>query len=103
MTSTVQDKLGSVGDLCRKHRVRRLALFGSGVSDGFDPASSVLDSLVEFQLMQPAEHADSYFNLEEDLRLLLGVPIDLVEPGSIRNPYFRQAVEQSQVVLFEAA
>ncbi len=103
MTSAVRDRLGLLGDLCRRHRVRRLALFGSGASERFDPASSDIDLLVEFHPMKPAEHADSYFSLEEDLRLLFGLPIDLVEPGPIRNPYFREAVEQTQVVLFEAA
>ena len=29
-------------------------------------------------------------------------PVDLVEPGPIRNPYFRQVIEQTQVVLYEA-
>ncbi len=53
--------------------------------------------------MSPAEHARNYFGLQEDLQGLFGVPVDLVEPGPIRNPYFRQAIEQTQVVLFEAA
>jgi hypothetical protein len=29
--------------------------------------------------------------------------LDLVEPGPIRNPYFKQSVEASKVLLFEAA
>jgi predicted nucleotidyltransferase len=53
--------------------------------------------------MSPAEHAHAYFGLQEDLERLFGMPVDLVEPGPIRNPYFRQAVEESQVVLFEDA
>jgi hypothetical protein len=38
-----------------------------------------------------------------DPSMLFGVPIDLVEMGSIRNPFFRQAVATTQVVLYEAA
>jgi predicted nucleotidyltransferase len=53
--------------------------------------------------MSPSQHADSYFGLIEDLEKLFGMPIDLVEPGSIANPFFRQVVEQTQVVLYEAA
>ena len=34
---------------------------------------------------------------------LLQRPVDLVEPGPIRNPYFKQSVEASKVLLFEAA
>jgi len=31
------------------------------------------------------------------------VPVELVEPGPIRNPYFRQAIEKTQVQLYVAA
>jgi len=82
--------------------VRRLALFGSAAQDRFEPARSDLDFLVVFQPMSPSEHADAYFGLQEDLEKLLGVPVDLVEPGPIRNPHFRQIIEQTQVVLYKA-
>lgn len=47
--------------------------------------------------------ADNYFGLIEDLQRLCGVHVDLVKPGPIRNPCFRQAIEQTQVMLYEAA
>lgn len=97
-------KLPAVADLCLKHRVRRLALFGSGVSGRFDAeAGSDLDFVAEFEPMSPRDHADVYFGLMEDLHRLLGVPVDLVEAAAIRNPYFQEAVRSTQVVLFEAA
>jgi predicted nucleotidyltransferase len=37
-----------VAAFCRRHGVRRLALFGSVLSDDFTPASDV-DTLVEFE------------------------------------------------------
>lgn len=103
MHPLIQSRLTDVVDLCAKHHVRRLALFGSATSERFDPATSDLDVLVEFQPMPPRQHADSYFGLMEDLHQLLGLPVDLVEPAAIRNPYFRQGITQSQVVLYEAA
>jgi len=36
------------------------------------------------------------------LERLFGRPVDLVEPRPIRNPYFRQAVEQSRVLIYAA-
>jgi predicted nucleotidyltransferase len=36
------------------------------------------------------------------LEQLFGRPVDLVEPEPIRNPYFRQAVEQSQELIYAA-
>ena len=53
--------------------------------------------------MPPRERADHFFGLREDLEALFVVPVALVEPGPIRNPYFRDAVEASRILLFEAA
>ena len=103
MHPLIQSRLAEMAELCVKHRVRRLALFGSATSEHFDPVTSDLDVLVEFQSMLPAPHADSYFGLMEDLQRLFGIPIDLVEPGSIRNPYVRQAIAETQVSLYDAA
>ena len=37
-----------IADFCRRHHVRRLALFGSVIRDDFTPASDI-DVLVEFE------------------------------------------------------
>ncbi len=103
MSPVVGQKIEKLAGLCQKRRVSRLALFGSAAGDTFDPSRSDLDVLVEFESMPPPEHADAYFGLSEDLERLFGVRIDLVEPRAIRNPYFREAVERTQVVLYEAA
>jgi len=103
MNSIVQDKLTDVIGLCKTRGVRHLALFGSAATDSFDRFSSDLDLIVEFIPMSPVQHADNYFGLMEDLQRLFGMPVDLVEMGPIRNPFFRQAVAATQVVLYEAA
>ncbi|MCG6920868.1 MAG: nucleotidyltransferase domain-containing protein [Acidobacteria bacterium] len=92
-----------IADLCERHHVRRLSVFGSAVGESFDPGRSDVDLLVEFDVMPPRERADHFFGLQEDLEALLGAAVDLVEPGPIRNPHFRDAVEASRVLLFEAA
>ena len=103
MNAIVQEKVGELAEICKKRRVCRLALFGSAACGSFDPSSSDLDFLVEFQPLTPTQHADYYFGLQEDLERLFGLPIELVEPGPIRNPYFRQAIEETQVLVYAAA
>lgn len=103
MHAIVQEKAGEFVEICKKREVRRLALFGSAATDSFDPASSDLDFLVEFQPVSPVQHADRYFGLQEDLERLFGLPVELVEPGPIRNPYFRQAIEKTQILVYAAA
>lgn len=103
MNAVVEEKVKDLVAICNRRGVRRLALFGSAASGPFDPASSDLDFLVEFQPLRPTQHADQYFGLQEDLERLFGLPVELVEPGPIRNPYFRQAIEKTQVLLYAAA
>jgi len=103
MNQVVKDKLKDMIELCKIRGVRRLALFGSAATDSFDQLSSDLDLIVEFKPTSPVQHADNYFGLMEDLQQMFGVPVDLVEMGPIRNPFFRQAVATTQVVLYEAA
>jgi len=99
----IQSRLMELGDVCRKRRVRRLYLFGSAAGKLFDPTTSDLDLLVEFEPMTPVQHADYYFGLMDDLQRLFGRRVDLVEVGSIRNPYFLRVVESNRELIYAAA
>ena len=102
MNSMLEERLPELREICRHRRVQRLSLFGSATGSSFNPASSDLDFLVQFQPLSPSRHADSYFGLQEDLERLFGRSVDLVEPVPLRNPYFRQAVEQTQELIYAA-
>ena len=88
--------------LCKRYRVARLELFGSGTNDRFKPDASDLDFLVEFRAMPPAEHADAYFDLHDELERMFRRPVDLIELTAIHNPYFLESIEQTRVVLYAA-
>jgi len=103
MTRIVADHLPELIALCRRHQARRLALFGSATGDAFDSSGSDLDFLVEFRPLAPPDHADSYFGLLHDLEDLFARRVDLLERPPIRNPYLLEAIEESEVVLYEAA
>jgi uncharacterized protein len=45
---------------------------------------------------------DTYFGLKESLEALFGRGGDLVEPGAIRNPYFKESVDGTKVPLYVA-
>jgi predicted nucleotidyltransferase len=103
MNAMVQEKLAEVSALCVKRGVRRLALFGSAARGAEARQPADLDFLVEFRPMSPVRQADGFFGLQEDLEHLFGCSVDLVEPAAIGNPYFREAVEESKVVLYDEA
>ena len=102
MNSILEAKIVEVRDICRRRLVLRLALFGSATGGSFNPVSSDLDFVVQFQRLSPSQHADCYFGLQQDLERLFRRSVDLIEPEPLRNPYFRQAVEQSQELIYAA-
>lgn len=103
MHPSIQDKLPLLRELCAKHGVERLDLFGSAARDDFDPETSDLDFLVEFEPMPPVKHADSFFGLQADLERLFKRRIDLLEAGPIENPYLWKSIVRSRKALYEAA
>jgi predicted nucleotidyltransferase len=83
---------------CRKHHVRRLALFGSVLGEGFGPQSDI-DVLVEFE----EGHVPGLIRLAGMERELSGVmggrKVDLRTPQDL-SPYFRQEVLERAEVLY---
>jgi uncharacterized protein len=102
MQRQIEQLRDRVAELCREHRVRRLALFGSAVRQDFDPERSDVDFLVEFEPLPAGQHANTYFALSQALSALFGRPVDLVEAGSVRNPYIRREIEAEQETLYAA-
>lgn len=100
MEPLVSERRPEIDELCRRHRVQRLELFGSAAGDQFDPERSDVDFLVEFQPLAEGERADAYFGLREGLESLLQRPIDLVMSRAIRNRFFLQAIEPTRVVMY---
>lgn len=88
MTPKIHIPQAQIQALCRRNRVRRLALFGSVLRDDFGPQSDV-DILVEFQ--PGTTMGLRFFGLQEELTALIGRPVDLNTPGFI-SPYFREEV-----------
>lgn len=83
MHALVDGKRQEIGLLCRRFGVRRLDVFGSILGDSFDPATSDVDVLVEFDT-----HA--------------GFDYFVVSATSMRNPYFRDQVMRTRERLYAA-
>jgi len=91
----------AITEICQRHGVRSLTVFGSAATDNFDPAHSDVDLLVEFASTD-ADLFDAYFGLREELTELFGRPVDLVMPSALRNPYFASAVDETRRELYAA-
>ena len=66
------------------------------------PNESDLDFLVEFYPPAPDDSWKRYFDLLHGLQDLFGRPIDLVEDSAVKNPFFRESVEETRELLYGA-
>jgi len=103
MVVELEQKSMEIADLCRRFQVKELHLFGSSTRASSLSDVGDLDFLVRFAPLPPASHAESYFGLAEGLTAMFDRRVDLVEMDAIRNPFFREAVEESRKLIYAAA
>lgn len=96
----IQEKASGIKALCEKHKVKRLYAFGSVLTTCFNEESDV-DFLVDFRKNEIPNFGANYFNFIFALEDLLGRKIDLIERTAIQNPYFKEHVEESKLLIYE--
>jgi len=102
MQAIITENRDKIIELCRRHHVRRLSVFGSAVRDDFDPEHSDVDFLVDFEPLDEMEYAPNYFGLLRSFDRLLGRKVDLLTETSIHNPYLQRSIEDDKVALYAA-
>lgn len=80
--------LDAIRRACEEFGVKRLRLFGSVLTEFFDPETSDVDFLVDFQPGRE-DLFDDYFDLKLELERIVGREIDLVMERSVKNPFFK--------------
>lgn len=84
MSPQVNIDRAEVAAYCRRHGIRRLAVFGSALRDDFGPQSDI-DVLVEFEPGRTPGLA--FFAMQEDLSIMFGRMVDLHTPASISRDF----------------
>ena len=102
MVDMLEDKREAIAALCAKHGVARLDVFGSALGEEFRPGESDLDLLVEFGPVDGYAKAVAYFDLLDELEELLGVEVDLVMTGAVKNRYIARDIERTRRLLYAA-
>ena len=85
--------------LCETHKVKSLYAFGSILTDNFNKESDI-DLIVDFSNIDVEDYADNYFDFKFSLQDILKRPIDLLEEKAIKNPYFRQSINQKRQLVY---
>ncbi|WP_300505757.1 nucleotidyltransferase family protein [Bacteroides caecimuris] len=97
----IELNLVRIFELCRLHRVKSLAVFGSILTDRFNEDSDV-DLLVDFEPTNPDtfDYVSNYFDLRDALELLFNRQVDLIEYGDNLNPLFKASVDRKKRMIY---
>lgn len=97
----IEINLHRIFELCRKHKVKSLAVFGSILTDRFNDKSDV-DLLVDFESTDPDQfdYVTNYLDLQDSLESLFKRKVDLVVACSLRNKYFINNVNRTKQIIY---
>lgn len=95
----IESNIKKIKALCKKHKVIRLFVFGSVLTDRFNEGSDI-DFVVDFDRENIVDYFDNYFNLKYALEDLFKRKVDLLEEQTIRNPYLKKSVDQTKALIY---
>lgn len=97
----IELNLARIFELCRLHRVKSLAVFGSILTDRFNDDSDV-DLLVDFEPTNPDtfDYVSNYFDFRDALERLFNRHVDLIEYGNNLNPIFKASVDRKKRMIY---
>lgn len=95
----IENNIQKIIDLCKRHKVHKLFVFGSVLTNRFNDDSDV-DLVVDFNKAEVEDYFDNYFDFKYSLQDLLGREIDLLEEQAIRNPYLKKNVDSTKMLIY---
>jgi predicted nucleotidyltransferase len=100
MSPKIKIDQSRIVEFCKRWKVKEFALFGSVLRDDFRPDSDV-DVLLGFASDAKWDLFD-LATMYDELQLMFGRKVDLVENGTIRNPFRRQSIMSTREILYAA-
>ncbi len=90
----------AIAEFCQRHKVVELAIFGSAARGELRPDSDI-DVMVTFAPDSELSLFD-FAGMQSELAQILGRDVDLVQRGTIRNPFRRRSIERDLTVVYAA-
>ena len=100
----IERNMAEIVALCEKHKVKQLCVFGSILTNRFRKDSDV-DFTVIFdrEALPLLVYGDNYFDFKFALEDLLKRDVDLVEYNAIKNPYFKEELDETKLLIYGQA
>ena len=102
MHREIESRTKEIAEICRRHRVKRLDLFGSAARGAdFDPETSDADFLVAFTPPMRDDLFDRFMGLKLDLSDALDRDVDLIRMGTVRRQHIQAHIDGSRETVYE--
>jgi hypothetical protein len=95
----IEKNIDKIRELCKKHKVANLFVFGSVLTDRFTKGSDI-DFIVDFKDVDLYDYADNYFDFKFSLEDILNRDVDLLEDKAVKNPYLRKSIDSSKQLVY---
>lgn len=96
----ITNNLQKIIALCKKYKVKTLYVFGSILTSRFNENSDVDFSATFLHEEDPLKAGENRIQFYINLSELLGRRIDLVDEDCIRNPYFKEELEETKQLIY---
>jgi hypothetical protein len=91
--------IDQINRLCDTNKVRTLFVFGSAATDNLRNDSDI-DFVVDIADNDPFSYTEKYFILKSQLEKLFKRQIDLLEEKAIKNPFLKENIDQTKVLIY---
>ena len=85
----IENNIQKIIDLCKKHKVHKLFVFGSILTNRFNDNSDI-DLVVDFNKAEVSDYLENLFGRE----------VDLLEEQTIKNPYLKKNVDATKTLIY---
>lgn len=106
MIKIVEKNIPLIIEMCKKHKLKSLYLFGSATDDKSFHKKSDIDFLYEFDFENYPDWdkgdfdvVANFFTLKNFLEEMLERKVDLI-PDKLKNPYFINSVEKTRKLIY---
>lgn len=96
----ITDNLQNIIALCKRYKVKSLYVFGSILTPRFNEKSDVDFSATFNHDSDPLVAGENFMNFYMDLEDLMGRKIDLVDEEFVKNPYFKEELDETKQLIY---
>ncbi|AWG22727.1 MULTISPECIES: nucleotidyltransferase family protein [Flavobacterium] len=95
----IEQNIDRLKTICSTYNVDKMYLFGSALNSNFNDKSDI-DFLVKFKPFDLSQYFDNYINLKENLKILFGREVDLLEEQTLKNPILINSINKSKELIY---